>query len=59
VKKYKCFFGLIHWRILNKTIFNTLHQTIIYDERDIWINKMLILAIAFTNGNLMKSLFLL
>jgi len=42
-----------------QNIFNTLSHKIIYDKRDIWINKMLILAIAFINGNLMTSLFLL
>jgi len=34
-------------------MFKTLHHKIIYEERDIWLNKMLILAIAFINGNLM------
>jgi len=40
-----------------KNISNTLYHKIIYDERDIWMNEMLILAIAFINGNLMASLF--
>jgi len=42
-----------------KNTFSTLHQEIIYDERDIWMNKMLILAIAFIIGNIITSLFLL
>jgi len=36
-----------------KNIVSTLHHKIIYNERDIWMYKMLILAIAFFNGNLM------
>jgi len=40
-------------------MFNTLHHKIIYDEKDIWMNTILILAMAFINGNLMTSLFLL
>jgi len=44
--------------MLNKKYFQYCHK-IINDERDIWINEMLILAIAFINGNLMTSLFLL
>jgi len=43
----------------NKNILYTLLHKIIYDVRDIWMNKILILAIAFINGNLMTSLFLL
>jgi len=27
-------------------MFNTLHHKIIYDERDIWVNSLLILAFA-------------
>jgi len=38
-------------------IFNTLHHNIICDERDIWMNKRLILAIEFINGNLISHCF--
>jgi len=42
-----------------KNIFNTLHHTMIYDERDILMNKMLIFAIEFIKVKSMTSLFLL
>jgi len=37
-----------------KNICNTLHHKIIYDERDIWINKMLILAITGSPSGLSR-----
>jgi len=40
-----------------KNILNTLHNNIIYDERDIWMNKMFILAVAFIIDNILTSLF--
>jgi len=36
-----------------------LQDKSIYDGRDIWMNITLILAIAFINGNIMTSLFML
>jgi len=40
-------------------MFNILHRKIVYDDRDIWMNKTLILAIEFINVELMTSLCLL
>jgi len=55
--KYTCFFLVWFSReYYIKNMFNTLHHKIIYDERDIWMYKMLILAIVFFKGNLMTFL---
>jgi len=58
-KKYTCFFGSFSREYEIKNIFNTHHHKIIYAERDIWMKKMLSLAIPFINDYLMTSLFLL
>jgi len=45
-EKYTVFFWFDSVEnIKQKNIFNTLHHKLIYDERDIWMNKMLILMV--------------
>jgi len=58
-EKYTCFLFRFNRQYEITNIFNTLHHKIIYDERHIWMNKMLNIVIAFINGNLMTSLVLL